>query len=74
MKFSWKGKQDQQDGTATYSTAENTYELWMPTFKNASELDAVLRNVYLEGRRHGHREMMSATSNAMNSVARGELK
>ena len=74
MKFSWKGNEDQQDGVATYSTAENTYEVWMPTFKKASELDAVLRNIYLEGRRHGHAEMMTATSNAMNSVARSELK
>lgn len=70
VKFVWEGSVDDGEGLATYSTSESTYEVWLPSFKKAHQLDSFLRDVFAEGRRAGHREMMQATSNAMNNVAR----
>ena len=71
VKFMWKGLIEGGDGTAVYATAESTYEVWLPTFVKAQQLDKVLRDVFAEGRRSGHGEMMQKVSIAMNEVARG---
>jgi hypothetical protein len=70
VKFVWKGSVEDAEGLAVYATADSTYEVWLPTFKKAQQLDLVLRDVFAEGRRMGHREMMQGASNAMNEVAR----
>lgn len=70
VKFVWKGSVEDAEGLAIYATNDSTYEVWLPTFKKAQQLDSVLRDVFAEGRRAGHREMMQATSSAMNEVAR----
>lgn len=70
VKFVWKGSVEDAEGLAVYATADSTYEVWLPTFKKAQQLDSVLRDIFAEGRRTGHREMMQEVSNAMNEVAR----
>lgn len=70
VKFVWKGSVENAEGMAVYATADSTYEVWLPTFKKAQQLDSVLRDVFAEGRRMGHREMMNGVSNTMNEVAR----
>ena len=70
VKFVWKGSVEDAEGLAVYATADSTYEVWLPTFKKAQQLDSVLRDIFAEGRRTGHREMMQGVSNAMNEVAR----
>lgn len=70
VKFQWKGSVEDAEGLAIYTTSESTYEVWLPNFKKAQQLDSMLRDVFSEGRRMGHREMMHATSNAMNEVVK----
>ena len=70
VKFVWKGSVEDAEGLAIYATKDSTYEVWLPTFKKAQQLDSVLRDIFAEGRRMGHKEMMQATSSTMNEVAR----
>lgn len=70
VKFEWNGATETESGKAIYATETSTFELWMPNFAKALQLDQVLRDVFAEGRRKGHAEMMRATSDAMNETAR----
>jgi hypothetical protein len=70
VKFVWKGRAEDTEGLAVYATADSTYDVWLPTFKKAQQLDSVLRDVFADGRRIGHREMMRGVRNTMNDVAR----
>lgn len=70
VKFVWKGSVEDAEGLAIYATNYSTYEVWLPTFKKAQQLYSVLRDIFAEGRRMGHKEMMQATSSTMNEVAR----
>lgn len=70
VKFVWKGSTKDAEGLAVYDTAYSTYEVWLPTFKKALQLEFILRDTFAEGRRTGHREMMQGVRNAMNEVAR----
>ncbi len=74
VKFEWVGGGDAGNGQATY-TIETPYEmssyvLNLPSFEEAHQIDQALRDAYAQGRRTGHTEMMRATSDAMNEVAR----
>lgn len=70
VKFEWKGRTETESGMAVFTVESTTYDLWLPNFKKALQLDQVLRDVYAQGRRRGHAEMMRATSDAMNETAR----
>lgn len=70
VKLVWKGRTEDAEGLAVYATADSTYEVWLPTFKKAQQLDFVLRDVFNEGRRTGHKEMMQSVSGAMNETVR----
>lgn len=70
VKFVWKGSVEGAEGLAAYATADSTYEVWLPSLEKAQQLDSVLRNIFAEGRRMGHKDMMHGVSNAMNEVAR----
>lgn len=70
VQFKWWGAAETESGLATYSVGTATYELWLPNFKKAVQIDQVLRDVYADGRRKGHAEIMRATSDAMNETAR----
>jgi len=71
INFQWRGSTDEEKGLAIYTSKESTYELWLPNFKKASQLNQVLNDVYKEGRIKGHIEMILTTTDAMNKVARG---
>lgn len=70
VQFEWKGATETESGRAIYAIETATYELWLPNFAKALQFDQVLRDVYAQGRRKGHAEMMRATSDAMNETAR----
>lgn len=70
VKFAWQGSTNEERGLATYATKDSTFELWLPSFKKAQQLESVLRDVFAEGRRRGQQEMLRAATAAMNDVAR----
>jgi hypothetical protein len=70
VQFEWRGATETESGLAIYSIGTSTYELWLPNFKKAHQIEQAFRDVYADGRRKGLAEMMRATSDAMNEAAR----
>ena len=69
VKFEWKGATETESGRAIYEIGTATYELWLPNFAKAFQLNQVLTDVYRQGRQQGHTEMVRATSAVMREVA-----
>jgi len=70
VKFQWLGAIETESGRAVYEIGSSTYDLWLPNFSRALQIDQVLRDVYEQGRRCGHAEMLRAASVAMSETAR----
>ena len=70
INFSWMGSVGDAAGKASYTINNSTYELWLPTFEKARQLEDVLRDIFEEGRRVGQLEMKQAATTAMNEVTR----
>jgi len=73
INFTWKGATETERGLAIFAVEKSTYELWLPCLAKALQLNQVLNDVYAQGRRKGHDEMMQATRDAMNETARRQL-
>ena len=70
VKFEWRGSTEDTEGLAIFTTDNSSYEVWLPTFKKANQLHTVLRDIFVEGQRKGHREVRQEVNQAMDKVAR----
>lgn len=76
IKFVWQGNPDTEatDGHASYNIYGISYDLHMPSFVKACELETVLTNVFAEGRRLGHTEMVYGITNAVNTITANTIR
>lgn len=66
----WRGSQDEEDGIATYSLPGKKFNLWMPSFEHARRVEAVLEDVFVEGRRVGMRELTDGLYKTIDEIAK----
>jgi len=70
VKFYWASVQGEEAGTATYIYGNERFDVEMPDFASAWKLNVSMENMYADGVRQGHHDMMRAVSDAMNKAAR----
>ncbi len=73
IQFQWYGAEDAEGGTAVYTTESRTYEIWLPSFEAAWNIEKVLRDVFREGETKGRQEVVSLVREALEYATRKDL-